>query len=171
MQTIALDQLDLARLVRPGDGVIFQQGCGEALNLSEKFVAQRAAYSGASVFFGSGFSRSFALEHADHLRFSGIGGIGTLRKLASSGALDPIPCHISAIEGLLRQRIIRADVLMLQVSEPNERGEYSWGLVNDYVRTALQQARVVIAEVNRQMPWVPCERPLLAHEISVAVPT
>lgn len=99
MQTIALDQLDLARLVRPGDGVIFQQGCGEALNLSEKFVAQRAAYSGASVFFGSGFSRSFALEHADHLRFSGIGGIGTLRKLASSGALDPIPCHISAIEG------------------------------------------------------------------------
>ena len=171
MQTIALEQLDLARFVRPDDGVIFQQGCGEALNLSEKFVAQRAAYSGASVFFGSGFSRSFAPEHADHLRFSGIGGIGTLRKLASSGALDPIPCHISAIEGLLRQRIIRADVLMLQVSEPNERGEYSWGLVNDYVRTALQQARVVIAEVNRQMPWVPCERPLLAHEITVAVPT
>ncbi len=171
MQTIELQALDLAQWVRPGDGVVFQQGCGEALSLSEKFVAQRAAYSGAGVFFGSGFSRSFQPEHADHLRFTGIGGIGTLRKLASAGALDPIPCHISAIEGLLRQRIIRADVVMLQVSEPNARGEYSWGLVNDYVRTAVQQARVVIAEVNRQIPWTHCDRPLTADEITVAVPT
>ena len=170
MRTEVLDHLDLARYIRPGDGVIFQQGCGEALDLSEKFVAQRASYSGAHVFFGSGFSRSFRPEHADHLRFSGIGGIGTLRKLTSCGALDPIPCHISAVEGLLRERIIRADVVMLQVSEPNERGEYSFGLVNDYVRAAMQQARVVIAEVNRQIPWAHCDRPLTASEITVALP-
>ena len=30
MQLESLDSLDLARHVRPGDGVIFQQGCGEA---------------------------------------------------------------------------------------------------------------------------------------------
>ena len=124
----SLQSLDLARFVRPGDGVIFQQGCGEALSLGEAFVAQRAAYRGASVFFGSGFSRTFQPEHADLLRFSGIGGIGTLRKLASAGVLDPIPCHISAIDGLLREGIIRADVVMLQLSPPNERGQYSFGL-------------------------------------------
>jgi acyl-CoA hydrolase len=71
---------------------------------------------------------------------------------------------------LLRERIIRADVVMLQVSEPNERGEYSFGLVNDYVRAAMQQARVVIAEVNRQIPWAHCDRPLTASEITVALP-
>lgn len=165
----SLQDLDLARWVRPGDGVIFQQGCGEALNLGEAFVAQRAAYSGASVFFGAGFSRTFQPEHADHLRFSGIGGIGTLRKLAGAGKLDPIPCHISSIEGLLRQRIIRSDVVMLQLSPPNERGEYSFGLVNDYVRTAMRQARVVVAEINRQLPWVHCDQLLTADDITVAV--
>jgi acyl-CoA hydrolase len=169
MRTVSLDSLDLAQYVRPGDGVIFQQGCGEALTLGEKFVQQRAAYSGAGVFFGSGFSKTFQPEHADHLRFTGIGGIGSLRKLASAGKLDPIPCHISSIEGLLRSRTIRADVVMLQVSPPNERGEYSFGLVNDYVRTAMGEARVVIAEINRQLPWAHCDKPLTADEITVAV--
>ena len=61
MQLESLDSLDLARHVRPGDGVIFQQGCGEALSVAERFVQQRASYSGARVFMGSGFSRSFLL--------------------------------------------------------------------------------------------------------------
>ncbi|MCC2632429.1 MAG: acetyl-CoA hydrolase [Ramlibacter sp.] len=169
MRTVALDDLDLGQFVRPGDGVLFQQGCGEALTLGEKFVQQRAAYSGAGVFFGSGFSRTFQPEHADHLRFKGIGGIGSLRKLASAGKLDPIPCHISAIEPLLRAGTLRADVVMLQVSPANERGEHSFGLVNDYVRTAMSKARVVIAEINRQIPWAHCDRPLVADEITVAI--
>jgi len=171
MRVVSLASLDLAQYVRPGDGVIFQQGCGEALSLGEAFVQQRAAYSGASVFFGSGFSRTFQPEHADHLRFSGIGGIGTLRKLASAGALDPIPCHISSIEGLLRDGVIRADLVMLQVSPPDEHGVHSFGLVNDYVRTAMSRARVVIAEVNRQIPWSYNDKPLNTAEITVAVET
>jgi len=171
MRHETLERLDLARYIRPGDGVILQQGCGEAQSLAEKLVQQRGAYSGATLFMGSGFSRSFQPEHADHLRFTGIGGIGTLRKLASAGALDPIPCHISSIEGLLRSGVIAADVVMLQVSPPNERGEYSFGLVNDYVRTAMSKARVVIAEVNRQVPWVHCDRLLTADDITVAVET
>lgn len=169
MRIESLENIDLAQFIRPGDGVIFQQGCGEALSLAEKFVQQRAAYSGAGVFFGSGFSQTFQPEHADHLRFTGIGGIGSLRKLVTAGKLDPIPCHISSIEPLLRSRTIRADVVMLQVSPPNARGEYSFGLVNDFVRTAMAQARVVIAEVNRQLPWSHCDRPLRAEEITLAI--
>jgi acyl-CoA hydrolase len=169
MRIVALDDLDFAQHVRAGDGVLFQQGCGEALSLGEKFVQQRAAYSGAGVFFGSGFSKTFQPEHADHLRFKGIGGIGTLRKLASAGKLDPIPCHISSIEPLLRSGAIRADVVMLQVSPANERGQHSFGLVNDYVRTAMSKARVVIAEINRQIPWAHCDQPLVANEITVAI--
>lgn len=164
-----LEQLDLAQYIRPGDGIVMQQGCGEALSLGERLVQQRAAYSGATLFFGSGFSRTFQPEHADHLRFKGIGGIGTLRKLASAGKLDPIPCHISSIEPLLKSGAIRSDVVLLQVSPANAKGEHSFGLVNDYVRTAMKQARVVIAEVNAQMPHSHCDEPLRAEEITVAV--
>lgn len=170
-RTESLDTLDLAQYVRGGDGIVFGQGCGEPVALTQKLVQQRAAYSGAGIFFGSGFSRTFQPEHADHLRFKGIGGIGSLRKLAAAGKLDPVPCHLSAIEGLIRGGQIRSDVVMLLVSPANERGEHSFGLVNDYVRTALSRARVVIAEVNAQVPWTPCDRPLRQDEITVAVHT
>lgn len=171
MQVVSLDSLDLSCYIRPGDGILFQQGCGEAQSLTDKLVQQRAAYSGAGLFFGSGFSKTFQPEHADHLRFKGFGGIGNHRKLASVGVLDPVPCHISAIEGLLKSGAVRSDVVLLQVSPANERGEHSFGLVNDYIRAAMAQARVVIAEVNAQVPWAYCDRPATADEITVAVHT
>jgi acyl-CoA hydrolase len=171
MRVETLASLDLSHYIRGGDGIVFGQGCGEPVGLTGKLVEQRAAYSGAGIFFGSGFSKTFQPEHADHLRFKGIGGIGTLRKLASAGKLDPIPCHISSIEGLIEGGQIRTDVVMLLVSPANERGEHSFGLVNDYVRAAVAKARVVIAEVNAQVPWTPCDRPLREDEITVAVHT
>ncbi|RYY77778.1 MAG: hypothetical protein EOO24_44565, partial [Comamonadaceae bacterium] len=167
--TVTPDQLDLAAWIRPGDGIVIAQGTGEPLSATEALVRQRAAYSGATIFFGTVFSRTFQPEHADHLRFSGFGGIGSLRALVKAGVLDPIPCHISSIAGLLRDRIIRSDVVMVMVSPANARGEHSLGLVNDYVRAAIDQARVVIAEVSSQVPWTPCDRPLHADEITVAV--
>jgi acyl-CoA hydrolase len=39
------------------------------------------------------------------------------------------------------------------------------------VRVAMSKARVVIAEINAQIPWTPCDRPLRADEITVAVET
>ena len=169
--SVALADLDLARHIRPGDGVLLQQGCGESLSLGERLVEQRAAYSGAGVFFGAGFSSTFRPEHADHLRFKGIGALGSLRRLTSAGVLDPVPCHLSSIESHLRSGTIRADVVLLQVSPANERGEHSYGLTNDYMRAAMQRARVVVAEVNRRLPCVPCDRPLTASDFTVTVET
>ncbi|MDR2155131.1 MAG: acetyl-CoA hydrolase [Burkholderiaceae bacterium] len=169
IQLSSIDQLDLSDYIRAGDAIIFGQGTGEPLGLTRKLVQQRAQFSGASLFFGSGFSNTFSAEHADHLKFKGIGGIGTLRKLVGVGALDPVPCHISAIASLLHDGILRSDVVMLLVSPPNERGEHSFGLVNDYLRAAISHARVVIAEVSPHVPWTPCEQPLRASEITVAI--
>ena len=170
-QVFDLDKLHLADFVRPGDGIIFGQGCGEPEPLTQKLVQERAAYSGAGIFFGTGFSKTFAPEHADHLRFSGFGAIGSLRKLAAVGKLDPIPCHLSAIAGLIERGQIASDVVLLQVSPPNERGEHSYGLVNDYVQTAVAKARVVIAEVNAQIPFTPCDQLLRPEQITALVHT
>lgn len=171
MKHVALDDLDLTQYLKPGDGIIFGQGTGEAQSLTRCLVEQRAQLSGTSLFLGSGFSTTFAPEHADHLRFKGIGGMGSLRKLATAGALDPVPCHISSIEPLLSQGIIASDAVLLLVSPPNDRGEYSFGLVNDYVRTAMSRARVVIAEVSAHVPWTYCQDPLRPGDITVAIET
>ncbi|MGC3987402.1 MAG: acetyl-CoA hydrolase/transferase C-terminal domain-containing protein [Pseudorhodoferax sp.] len=163
-------ELDLSRYIRPGDGIVCSQGTAEPLSLTEALVSQRAGFTGARVFCGpANFSRTFQPAHADHLRFSALGGIGTLRRLAASGALEILPCHSSAVEGLIDDGTIASDVVLVQVSLPNERGEHSFGLVNDCLRSAIRRARVVVAEINSSIPWTFCDAPLHAHEITVAV--
>src|SRR6185369_14346090 len=102
-------------------------------------------------------------EHADHLRLSGYCGTGSQRTLADGGVLEIVPAPYSQLGNLIRQGAIRSDVVMLQVSPPNARGEYSLGLAVEYLAPALEKARAVVAEVNGRVPWTYTE-PLLRRE-------
>jgi hypothetical protein len=152
--------VDLASLIRPGDGILWGQACAEPQTLVEALVGERAAISGASVFLGSSYSGIVKPEHADHLRLVSYCGTGTNRALAEAGVLDILPAPYSQLGNLLRAKAIRADVVLLQVSPPNAQGEYSLGLGVEYLAPALEQARIVVAEVNDQVPWTHSE-PLL----------
>lgn len=46
------------------------------------------------------------------------------------------------------------DVAIVQLSYPNEEGYCSFGVSCDYSKPAAEQAKVVIAEMNRQMPFI-----------------
>ena len=153
--------IDLSKFIRPGDGVFWGQACSEPLTLTEAFVAQRARYPGASVFMGVNYSGTVTAEHADHLKLLSYCGAGHNRKLADAGALDICPFPYSQLGGLIRGGKLKSDVVLVQVSPPNERGEYSLGISVEYLGAALETARVVIAEVNDQVPWTHTQ-PLLA---------
>lgn len=144
--------MDLRDFVRAGDTIVVGQGAGEPCALTERLVAQRHALGDVTVFLGSMFSDTFAAEHADALKFVGIGGIGTNAKLAREGALDILPCHLSALPGLIESGRLPVDVVLAQVSLPRADGRHSLGLVGDYLPAAIARARVVLAEVNDQVP-------------------
>ena len=60
-RTIALDTLEFAEYVRPGDGVVWNQVTGEPVPLSERLMAQRAAIGGRfGVFLVANFSTTVA---------------------------------------------------------------------------------------------------------------
>ena len=133
--------MELARHIRPRDGVIFGQACAEPQTLTEALVAQRAEFSGAVLFMGVNWSGIVKPQHADHLRLTAYCGSGHNRALADAGVLDIHPHPYSQLAGLIRARKIRADVVMLQVSPPNARGEYSLGLAAEYLIPALESCR------------------------------
>jgi len=145
--------IDLSKFIRPGDGVVWGQACSEPLTLTEAFVAQRERFSGASVFLGVSYAGTVRAEHADHLRLLSYCGAGHNRKLADAGLLDICPFPYSQLDGLIRSGRLRVDVVLVQVSPANERGEYSLGISVEYLGAALKTARAVIAEVNDQVPW------------------
>ena len=161
-------EIELAGLIRPGDGVIWGQAAAEPQTLVEALVAQRAEYSGARPFMGISYSGIVRPEHADHLRLSAYCGAGSNRALAAAGVLDICPFPYSQFAALIRAGRIRADVVLIQVSPPNANGEHSLGLAAEYLLPALRSARSVIAEINDQVPWTYGERVLLRDEIALA---
>jgi len=163
--------MQLSQWIRPGDGVIFGQACAEPQTLVEALVAQRAAYSGATLFMGVNWSGTIKPEHADHLRLSAYCGSGHNRKLADAGVLDIHPHPYSQLAGLIRRKVIKADVVLVQVSPPNAKGEYSLGLSAEYLVPALEVCRIVIGEVNDQVPWTFSDRLLKKSDFAAIIET
>jgi acyl-CoA hydrolase len=154
---IAAADLDLSEFIRPGDQIISGQASGEPVTLTEALVAQRAAIGPVSVFLGLCLSESFQPVHADHIEFRSFGPMGASRVLAKAGVLDISPIHYGQIHRYIEGGQIGCDVALVLLSPPGPDRKHGFGLINDYIRAAMAKARVVIAEVNDQVPWVHAE--------------
>lgn len=65
---------------------------------------------------------------------------------------DYIPVFLSEIPRLFEQGILPLDVAMVHVSPPDKHGFCSLGVSVDVARSAVRNARMVIAQVNPNMP-------------------
>jgi acyl-CoA hydrolase len=153
-QEIDVRNLDLSTIIRPGDHIVWGNGSGEPATLVEKFVEQRHQIGRTSAFIGGvSYTNTLKPEHADVVSFTAFGAMGNLRVLSRAGVLRVIPCHLSQLPGYLTSGIIPSEVVFVSMSGPDEHGNYSYALENDYLQAAMARARVVLAEVNDQLPW------------------
>jgi len=160
--------LDLSQYLKPGDRIVFGQACGEPTTLVEALVDQGAAIGNLSAFIATSFSGLFTPETSGSFRLSSMGAIGALRTMTKAGKLDVVPVHVSQVGPLIAAGIMPCDVAMIQVSPADAQGNHSCGLISDYVRAAVDKARVVIAEVNEAVPFTHGEM-IPASAIDVAV--
>ncbi|KVQ82713.1 acetyl-CoA hydrolase [Burkholderia multivorans] len=129
------------------------QSHAEPVTLMRALVAQRHSFKRIRVFLGIGLADVLAPEHADAIDFLAYCGSGANRKLARANVLDILPAHYSQLPELVRSGALRIDVVMLQVSPPDEHGRYSLGLAREYLVEALKHARAIVAEVHPDVPW------------------
>jgi acyl-CoA hydrolase len=169
---INLQDLDLAGIIRDGDRIVWGSGTGEPVGLIRKFLEQRHRIGRTSVFLGGiSYTDTLKPEHADVVAFSGFGAMARLRGFCRAGALRVIPCHLSALCGYLEDGMIGSDVVFVMLSAPDESGQYSFSLENDYLQAAMGRARVVIAEINDQLPWTYFDGMLDAARLDYIVQT
>lgn len=162
------DAIDLGRYLRRGDRIVWGQACGEPTTLIETLIAQADSIGDLSAFAATSFSKLLSVEAASRIRLSSMGAIGTLRTLTAAGKLDVIPCHVSQVGPYIEQGLIGCDVAFVQVSPADDQGRHSFGLISDYVQAMVAMARVVIAEINEQVPFTYGET-LPAARITAAV--
>ena len=74
-----------------------------------------------------------------------------LKNIIFHGDSDYIPINLSKIpEWILRYGI---DVALIQVTPPNDEGYCNLGVSVDFIKTAVQYCKLVIAQVNEKLPW------------------
>ncbi|HEY9545876.1 MAG TPA: acetyl-CoA hydrolase/transferase C-terminal domain-containing protein [Solimonas sp.] len=168
MKVVETGQIDLARYLKRGDRIVWGQACGEPTTLIEALIAQAGMIGDLSAFTATSFSPLLTPEAVAGFTLSSMGAIGTLRTLTKAGKLQVIPCHVSQVGPYIEQGLIGCDVAFVQLSPADENGQHSFGLISDYTRAAVDTARVVIAEINDQIPFTFGET-IAAAEIDVAI--
>lgn len=165
------DALDFSQWIRSGDTVLWGQSNAEPLTLTQALMAQCAMLPAFQIMLGISVLPTCLPEHAAHVRFKSYCGSGANRALIKAGCLDIIPCHYSQLPVLMRSGKLRIDVVLVQVSAPDEYGRMSLSLANEYLIPALETASVIVAEINEQAPCVYGERTLSINEVDAFVVT
>ncbi len=76
------------------------------------------------------------------------------RDAVNTGLADYSPVFLSRIPDLFNKKRVPLDVALIQCSLPDEYGYMSLGISVDITKTAVENAPIVIAQVNRHMPRV-----------------
>jgi acyl-CoA hydrolase len=74
------------------------------------------------------------------------------RKAVNEGRADSTPVFLGEIPLLFQRRIINIDVALIMVSPPDEHGFCSLGTSVDCTRAAIQNAKYIIAQSNKNLP-------------------
>lgn len=143
----------ITRHIRPGDVAVVAQVLGEPTALIEEIIRRSGELAGVRLFVG--MSVTGVMNRIP----PGIGlvssvGMAPNAELIAGGRMQLIPCHMSHLPWLFTEGALQADVALVLLSPPDSAGYCSLGVTSDYAWHAVQAARVVMAEINDNVPVI-----------------
>ena len=112
-----------------------------------------------------------APEQAGRLRAVSLFTGPALREPVNAGRADFVPVFLSDIPGLFTSGIVPLDAALVQLSPPDRHGYCSLGTSVDAARAAVDTARLVLAEVNAQMPRTHGDTPVPVAQLAAFATT
>jgi 4-hydroxybutyrate CoA-transferase len=89
---------------------------------------------------------------AKHLRVNSMFISENVRQAVQEGRADFTPVLLSEFPLLFKNGFLPLDVALIHVSPPDEHGYCSFGVEVGLTKSAAESAKIIIAEVNQQMP-------------------
>lgn len=77
----------------------------------------------------------------------------SVREWIDKGNGSTTPCFLGEVPRLFREGICPVDVCLLNCSLPDKNGYVSYGVSADLAYSAAESAKIVIAQINRRMPF------------------
>jgi acyl-CoA hydrolase len=167
--TIAPEALDFTQLIRAGETIGWAEATAEPVFLIRLLDTQAERCPPFRVFFALTFSEGFAADHTN-VTVTALGGASAGRRFFAGRSDNVIPANISDVSSLVSSGRLPIDVVLVQVSGPDETGRYNAGLGIEHLHAAIGRARLVIAQVNPELPWTHGDTAIEPAAIDLLVP-
>ena len=172
------------RRIPRGKAIFIASGASEPVGLVEELGRQAARFADNTVvhLLTLGPAPYTAPELSEHFRHNAFFIGPNVREAVHQGRADYTPVFLSRIPHLIRTRRMPVDVALIQCTPPDEYGYVNVGVSVDVVIAGIEAARLVIAEINPNVPrvygsgfvkmdkidlWTSNDAPLLEHAADV----
>jgi len=158
--------------IRPGQRVFVGTGCAQPVELVRALARRSAELSDCEIvhLLTMGEAPYAERELSQFFRVNSFYVAENVREIIQEGLGDYTPVFLSDIPRLIQSGQVPLDVALIQVTPPDERGMCSLGISVDIVKSAAENAALVIAQVNPQMPRTLGDSNLNVHDLDVLVP-
>ena len=146
--------------IRRGDHIFVASGCGEPQYLVQAMI--RYVESHPKAFFDAEIMHVYSLglapyteaKYKANFRHNSFFIGNSTRASVNAGVADYTPISLSQVPSLLNAGVVRIDVALIQTSLPDDHDYMSLGVSVDVVKAATEKAKIVIVQVNPNMPRI-----------------
>lgn len=146
---------EAVKIVKSGDRLHWPCVAGAPELLIQALVARASELRNVHIthLYTEGYADYVLPEYAENFHLDSFFVGGNVRKATQAGYADYIPCSLSDSARIIREGYQPVDGVFLTVSEPDDEGFVSLGTSVDCTLAAIDQAKYVIAQVNKNMPY------------------
>jgi 4-hydroxybutyrate CoA-transferase len=140
--------------IKSGDKIICHSNCALPTVLLNAMVARKDELKDIEIFHALTVGNLPYLEPGmeGHFRHTATFVGHNSRKAVQEGRADFIPIFLFESPLLFKKGYIKLDVALIHVSPPDEHGFCSYGVEVGLTKTGAEKSKIIIAQVNKQMP-------------------
>jgi len=162
--------------IHPGDHIFIGTACGEPQHLVSALINYVQAHPKA--FFDAELLQVWNLGLAPYsdekfksnFRHNSFFIGNNIREAVNQGMADYTPVSLSRLPELFSKGMVPIDVALVQVSPPDRLGYFSLGINVDIVKAATEKAKLIIGQVNANMPRIHGDGFIHIDEVDFLVP-
>jgi acetyl-CoA hydrolase len=145
---------EAVRKVKSGNRIFLTGNCSVPQELMKALVAYAPNLKNVEICQALTVAGSeyVSPEMEGHLRVNSLFISGNVRKAIQEGRGDFTPVLLSELPLLFKKGLLPVDVSFVHCSPPDSHGYCTYGVEAGLTRTAAESGKMIIAEVNEQMP-------------------
>jgi acyl-CoA hydrolase/GNAT superfamily N-acetyltransferase len=161
--------------IHRGDRIFVHTGCGEPqflMNQLAKYLNDHPkAFFDTEVlsWYNLGVTPYTEKVFKTNFRHNSFFVADPTREAVNTGLSDYTPIFLSNTPSLFQQGLVPIDVAVIQVTPPDKHGYVNLGVSVDIVKSAVENANCVIAQMNMNVPrvhgdgFIPYDEPILEY--------